>query len=101
MGGLGKGREWNGIYFPVAIPFFVSKLPNRRIDEISFKDPFHSFLRRWRVINYQFSQKLKLLENCEFNHLTIILTLLITCGFKLPLNKWGPTCGIFNILNER
>ena len=34
---------------------------------------------------------LKLLENGEFNHLTIILTLSLTCGLRLPLNKWGPT----------
>ena len=26
------------------------------------------------MLNYQFSQKFKLLENDEFNHLTIILT---------------------------
>ena len=29
------------------------------------------------MINYQFSQMLKLLGNCEFNHLTIILTLIV------------------------
>ena len=48
-----------------------------------------------KVINYQFSQKLKLLEICDFNHLnnSIILTLLM-CGPRLSLNKWGPTCGI-------
>ena len=39
------------------------------------------------LINCQFSQKLKLLENGEFNNLTIILTLLLTYGFKLPFNR--------------
>ena len=28
--------------------------------------------------------------NDEFNHLTINLTLPLTCGPKLPLIKWGP-----------
>ena len=32
-------------------------------------------------INYQFSQKLKLLRNCKFNHLNIILTVLIRKKF--------------------
>ena len=41
-------------------------------------------------LNYQLSQKLKLLGNDEFNHLTIILTLPLTYRPKLPLNKWGP-----------
>ena len=49
--------------------------------------------------DYQFSQKLKLLGNGEFNHLTNILTLSLTCGPRLPLNDWGPTRGIFNFLN--
>ena len=53
------------------------------------------------VLNYQLSQKLKLLENCEFNHLTISLTLPLTCGSKLPFNKWGPNKWEFNILNGR
>ena len=53
------------------------------------------------VLNYRLSQKLKLLENCEFNHLTIILILPVTCGSKLPLNKWGPNKWEFNILNGR
>ena len=48
--------------------------------------------------NYRLSQKLKLLGYGEFNHLTNILTLLLTCGLKLPLNEWGPTRGIFNFL---
>ena len=42
------------------------------------------------ILNYQLSQKLKLLENGKFNHLTISLTLTLTCGLKLPLNKWEP-----------
>ena len=46
------------------------------------------------LIKYQLSQKLKLLGNGEFNHLTIILTLPLTCGLRLPLNKWGPIRGI-------
>ena len=41
------------------------------------------------VLNYRLSQKFKLLGNCEFNHLTIILILPLTYGSKLPLNKWG------------
>ena len=54
------------------------------------------------LLNYQFSQKLKLLENCKFNHLTIILTLSISCGPpKLSFNKWGPTRKTFNIFNKR
>ena len=42
------------------------------------------------LLNYRLSQKLKLLENCEFNQLTISLTLPLTCEPKLPLNKWRP-----------
>ena len=53
------------------------------------------------MLNYRLSQKLKLLENCEFNHLTINLTLPLTCGPKLSLNKWGPNKWEFNILNGR
>jgi len=53
------------------------------------------------LLNYQLSQKLKLLRNCEFNHLTINLTLSLTCGLKISLNKWGPNKWEFNILNER
>ena len=41
------------------------------------------------MLNYRLSQKLKLLGNDEFSHLTINLTLPLTCGPKLPLNKWG------------
>ena len=26
---------------------------------------------------------------------------LLTCGSKLPLNKWDPTSGMFNIINGR
>ena len=39
------------------------------------------------LLNYRLSQKFKLLGNGEFNHLTISLTLPLTCGPKLPLNK--------------
>ena len=42
------------------------------------------------MLNYRLSQKLKLLGNCEFNHLTIILTLSFTCGPKIPPNKCEP-----------
>ena len=52
-----------------------------------------------KLINYQLSSKLKLLKNCEFNQLTIILTLPLTCELKLPFNQWGLTRGIFNFLN--
>jgi hypothetical protein len=51
--------------------------------------------------NYRLSQKLKLLGYGEFNHLTNILTLTLTCGLRLPLNEWGPTREIFNFLNGR
>ena len=40
-----------------------------------------------RLLNYRLSQKLKLLGNGEFNHLTISLILPLTCGPKLSLNK--------------
>ena len=53
------------------------------------------------LLNYRLSQKLKLLGNSEFNHLTISLTLPLTCGPKLPLDKWGPNKWEFNILNGR
>ena len=52
------------------------------------------------MLNYRLSQKLKLLGNGKFNHSTISLTLPLTCGLKLPLNKWGPNKWEFNILNE-
>ena len=53
------------------------------------------------LFNYRLSQKFKLFGNGEFNHLTISLTLFITCGPKLPLNKVGPNKWEFNILNGR
>ena len=40
------------------------------------------------VLNYRFCQKLKSLENGEFN-LNIILTLPLTHEPNLPLNKWS------------
>ena len=46
------------------------------------------------MLNYRLSQKFKLLGNDEFNHLTIILTLPLTCWPKFPLNKWGPSSNI-------
>ena len=39
------------------------------------------------MLNYRLSQKFKLLGNDEFNYLAISLTLFLTCGPKLPLNK--------------
>ena len=42
------------------------------------------------IVKLRLFQKLKLLRNCEFNHLTIILTFSLTCRPKLPLSKWGP-----------
>ena len=48
---------------------------------------------------YLLFQKLKRLENCEFNHLTIILILTFTHGPKLI--KGGSTHEIFNNLNGR
>ena len=53
------------------------------------------------LLNYRLSQKFKLSGNGKFNHLTIILTLPLTCGPKLPLNKWRPNKWEFNILNEK
>jgi len=38
-------------------------------------------------INYQLFQKFKLLVNDEFSHLTIILTIPLVSGPKLPLNE--------------
>ena len=46
-----------------------------------------------KLLNYRLSKKLKLLRNDEFNHLTISLTLPLTCEPKFPLNKWGPVNG--------
>lgn len=43
--------------------------------------------------------KLKLLGNSEFNHLTIILRLPLTCRPKFPPNKWMPNKWEFNMLN--
>jgi hypothetical protein len=57
--------------------------------------------KTFKVRNYQFSQKLKLLGYDKFNHLINILTLPLTCGLRLPLNEWGPTREIFNFLNGR
>jgi hypothetical protein len=37
--------------------------------------------------NYRFSQKLKLLGNCEFNHLTNILTLLNEMRLERDTNE--------------
>jgi hypothetical protein len=34
------------------------------------------------MINYQFSQNLKLLKNCEFSHLNIILTEIVFCPYQ-------------------
>ena len=48
---------------------------------------------------YLLFQKLKRLENCEFNHLTIILILTFRRGPKLI--KGSPTHEIFNNLNGR
>ena len=44
--------------------------------------------------------RIKLLRNDEFNHLTNILTLPLTCGLRL-VNDRGLTHGIFNFLNGR
>ena len=43
------------------------------------------------MINYQLFQKSKILRTSEVNHLIIILTLSLMCGFRLPLNEWDPT----------
>jgi hypothetical protein len=49
------------------------------------------------MLNYQLSQKLKLIGRGKFNHLTITLTLILTCGLKLLFNRLGPTREIFNL----
>ena len=64
-------------------------------------EDFQNIVVQTSVLYYRLSQKLKLLGNGEFNHLTISLTLSLTCGPKLPLNKWGPNKWEFNILNGR
>ena len=64
-------------------------------------EDFQNIVVQTSVLYYRLSQKLKLLGNGEFNHLTISLTLPLTCGPKLPLNKWGPNKWEFNILNGR
>ena len=51
--------------------------------------------------NYRLFKKFKLLGYGEFNHLTNILTLPLTCGLRLSLNEWDPTREIFNFLNGR
>lgn len=50
------------------------------------------------MINNQLCQKIKLPEKGDINPLTIILTLPLTCGLKLPINKGGGgrTREIFN-----
>ena len=50
------------------------------------------------MLNYRLSQKFKLLGNGKCNHLTISLTLPLTCVPKFPLNKWGSNKWEFNIL---
>ena len=64
-------------------------------------EDFQNIVVQISVLNYRLSQKFKLLGNGEFNHLTISLTLPLTCGPKLPLNKWGRNKWEFNILNGR
>jgi hypothetical protein len=49
------------------------------------------------LLNYQLSQKFKLIERSKFNHLINTLTLSFTCELKLPFNRWGPTREIFNL----
>ena len=58
------------------------------------------YVKIW-LLSYQFFQKLKRLKNCKFNHLIIILILLLRYGPKSSFNKYNPICEIFNILNER
>ena len=43
------------------------------------------------TLDYRFSKKLKLLENYKFNHLTIILTLSLTCE---PKDGWWSTTSL-------
>ena len=44
-------------------------------------------LNKLNVLNYQLSQKLKLIRRGKFNHLIIILTLSLTDGLKLSFNR--------------
>ena len=39
------------------------------------------------LLNYQLSQKFKLIKRGKFNYLTITLTLSLTCGLKLYFNR--------------
>ena len=50
------------------------------LEYMLFKHKYLSMFLTSSMLNYQLSQKHKLLGNCEFNHLTISLTLLLTCG---------------------
>ena len=43
------------------------------------------------MLNYRLSRKLKLLGNCEFDYLTIILTFLSLMGLNFPLVSGDPT----------
>jgi hypothetical protein len=67
-------------------------------EEEAAREKVNSRIQTLKLINYHLSQKLKLLGNGKFNHLTIILTLPLTYGPRLPLNKLCPTCTIFNFL---
>ena len=49
------------------------------------------------LINYQFSQKLKLLGNCEFNNLTNIWTLPLRVGLAFPLISGAQHMGFFKL----
>ena len=82
------------------IQFSKREIQPNNLTQQNFEDFF--FWSNWLIFltNYKLFQKLHLLGNSEFNHLTIILTIL-SYRPKMPLNKCGPTHEIFNILNGR
>jgi hypothetical protein len=49
------------------------------------------------LLNYQLSQKFKLIGRDKFNHLINTLTLFLMYELKLSFNRWYPTCEIFNL----
>jgi hypothetical protein len=50
----------------------------------------HKMREKWIMV-------VKLPGRGKFNHLTITLILTLTCGLKLPFNRWDPTREIFNL----
>jgi hypothetical protein len=49
------------------------------------------------LLNYQLSQKFKLIGRDKFNYLINTLTLFLMYELKFSFNRWYPTCEIFNL----